>query len=126
GADGKLPRTSRGTRQQKSGDIRARYQQNETYGAQKNQQRRAHVAIDKFREGNGEQTPTGCLRIALRARIVADLLRGHFEEGRCVRGFHSSLQPRDRKIVLIENVVEDKGIGRKAQRSPKIGLARPL
>ena len=36
------------------------------------------------------------------------------------------MQPRDGEIIFVENVVNDKSLGCKAQGRPKIGLAWPL
>src|SRR5215472_3240982 len=125
-AHGKLFRAGGSAGQQKPRDIRAGNQQNQTNRAQEDQQRRAYVAIDEFRERNGKQAPTGSFWIALGARIVTNLLRSHFEERRRGGRFHPRCETRDREIVFIEDVVEEEGVRRKAEGRPKICLAGPL
>src|SRR6266699_518333 len=125
-ANGKLARARGRAGQQKPRDIRTGNQQNQTHSAQEDQQRRAYVTIHEFRERNGKQAPAGGFGIALGARIVANPLRSHFEENRCARRFHASLETRDREIIFIEDVVERKGVRREAQGRPKICLAGPL
>ena len=77
-AHGKFFGAAEGAREEQAGHVRTGDEQNETHRTDQDEQGSAHVTVDKFGEGHGEDAPAGISGIALRSGIVPDLLGDEF------------------------------------------------